>query len=143
MVTSASRLSRLIGVTLRSGQLSKVATIVMGIGFTMYVELKSGIFRYYEDVGNGNVKIRTISLHNNSTKCRATKHLEFQPFRGWSRVFELIMEGSGPRLFWMARSEKERDDWVEAINSAMVLDTDNANKCTSEMDSSTYNADSS
>lgn len=132
---------RNLDAPLRTGQLSKVATMVMGIGFKTYVELKLGIFRYYEDVGNGNVKIRTIPLQNNSTKCRATKHLESQPFRGWSRVFELITEGSGKRLFWMAKSEKERDDWVEAINSAMVLDTDNPNKGASETDSPTYNAD--
>lgn len=132
---------RNLDVPLRSGQLSKVATMVMGIGFRTYVELKLGIFRYYEDVGKGNVKIRTIPLQKNSTKCRATKHLESQPFRGWSRVFELITEGSGPRLFWMAKSEKDRDDWVEAINGAMLLDTYNPSKGESETDSPTYNAD--
>lgn len=108
--------------TIKSGQLSKVATMVVGIGFDTFVELKEGIFRYYEDVGNGNVKIRTIPLIKNSTRCRATKHMENQPFAGWSRVFELIIINGGRRLFWMAKTEEERNGWIESINQAMVED---------------------
>lgn len=125
---------------IRSGQLNKVATMVVGIGFETYVELKMGSFRYYEDVGNSNVKIRTIPLHKHSTKCRATKHMETQPFAGWSRVFELIMEGSGRRLFWMAKSEDERNKWIQDINNAMV-ETRHDQIDLSDLNSPTYNAD--
>lgn len=126
--------------TIKSGQLSKVATMVVGIGFDTFIELKEGIFRYYEDVGNGNVKIRTIPLYRHSTKCRATKHMESQPFAGWSRVFELIMDNGGPRLYWMAKSEDERNEWIDAINQAMVEDEPES-FADADTNSPVYNAD--
>ncbi len=138
--TRKSETSKNHDLIIRSGQLKKVATMVVGIGFETYVELKMGAFRFYEDVGNSNVKIRTIPLHKHSTKCRATKHMETQPFAGWSRVFELITEGSGRRLFWMAKSEDERNKWIQDINHAMV-DTRNDQIDLSDLNSPTYNAD--
>ncbi len=130
-------------VILKSGQLRKVATMVVGIGFETFVELKQGILRYYENVGHGNVTIRTIPLHKKTTKCRATKNLETQPFQGWNRVFELILDSGGMRLFWMAKSEMDRDNWIKAINDASVPEGSNSpsDLITARSMSPTYNAD--
>ena len=127
--------------TIRSGQLKKVATMVVGIGFDTFVELKLGTFRYYEDVGNGNVKIRTVQLDKFATKCGPMKHMESQPFAGWSRVFELIMKNSGRKIFWMTKSEEERDEWISDINNAMVTEGPPSQINFAENSAQEYNAD--
>jgi hypothetical protein len=126
---------------LKSGQLKKVATMVVGIGFDTFVEVKKGIFRYYEDVGQGNVKIRSIPLRQESTRCRATKHMDAQPFNGWSSVFELIIDNGGLRIFWMTKSEDDRDAWIEVINDAIVTDYLSPPSDSFETNSPAYNAD--
>mmetsp|Transcript_6769 Transcript_6769/g.8439 ORF Transcript_6769/g.8439 Transcript_6769/m.8439 type:complete len:628 (+) Transcript_6769:90-1973(+) len=130
-------------VILKSGQLRKVTTMVVGIGFETFVELKKGILRYYENVGHGNVTIRTIPLQKKTTQCRATKSLQHDPFDGWNRVFELILDSGGIRLYWMAKSELDRDAWIQAINNASVEETSDSfpDQFKTRSTSPTYNAD--
>lgn len=85
-----------------------------------YVELRHGQFGYEEgpsgwkgDTSGKNKKIIPLSV--GGCQCRPFK---IRSPKG-DCVFELTLYG-GSRRLWMARSEKERNAWVEAIHAAMI-----------------------
>ena len=75
-----------------------------------YVEVRKGNLTYYAD--KQDEKRRTVHLRKRTCTCK-----------GEDLVFELIVDG-GRRLLWMAKSEKECQGWIKAINQAMIGETD-------------------
>jgi PH domain len=87
-----------------------------------YVEVRKGNLTYFAD--KQNEKRRTVHLRKRTCICR-----------GDDLSFELIVDG-GKRLLWMAKSEKECQGWIRAINSAMIGEMDDTRD--SPFDVSTY-----
>ncbi|KAG7363977.1 PH domain containing protein [Nitzschia inconspicua] len=87
-----------------------------------YVEVRKGNLTYFAD--KQNEKRRTVHLRKRSCNCR-----------GEDLSFELIVDG-GKRLLWMAKSEKECQGWIRAINQAMIGETEDVRDA--PFDVSTY-----
>lgn len=86
---------------------------VAGAWKVKYVELRQGNLCYYEDsIRTGR---KTIHLRQADTVVQESFD------RGPGFVFELLVQGS-PTRYWMASSEKEREEWIRAIQSAMIGD---------------------
>jgi len=113
--------------TLKCGSLKKATHIVKGAWKYKYVEIRRGMFSYYDDslskhaASEGDLVRKNIKLNANTTKCRAVKlnHKSLTHVSIQGKVFELAVEGT-PRRFWMANSRQERSAWIRAINDAMV-----------------------
>ena len=112
--------------TLKCGPLKKATHIVKGAWKVKYVEIRRGMFSYYDDslskdaTSEGDLVRKNIHLNANTCVCRAVKlnHKSLTLVPGQA-IFELSVEGS-PRRFWMANSREERLAWIRAINDAMV-----------------------
>jgi len=87
---------------------------VAGAWKVKYVELRQGNLCYYEDSGLRTGR-KTIHLRQADTVVQESFD------RGPGFVFELLVQGS-PTRYWMASSEKEREEWIRAIQSAMIGD---------------------
>jgi len=116
--------------TLKYGPLKKATHIVKGAWKVKYVEIRRGMFSYYDDSlskaasSEGDLVRKDIRLNAKAT-CRAVKLNHKSLTHAVSiqgKVFELTVEGS-PRRFWMANSRQERSAWIRAINDAMVGDS--------------------
>ena len=104
--------------TLKAGPLKKATHLVKGAWKFKYVELRRGMFSYYEDaMTNGHLQRKNIRLNAEQCVCRAVK-LNKQARPGQA-VFELTVDG-GPRRFWMTHSKEERAAWIRAIHDAMI-----------------------
>jgi hypothetical protein len=112
--------------TFKVGPLKKATHIVKGAWKVKFVEIRRGMFSYYDDAlskdaaSEGDLVRKNISLNADTTTCRAVKlnHKSLTHAPGQA-VFELSVEAS-PRRFWMAGSREERTAWIRAINDAMV-----------------------
>jgi hypothetical protein len=112
--------------TLKCGPLKKATSLVKGAWKFKYVEIRRGMFSYYDDslskdaASEGDLVRKNIKLNANTCICRAVKlnhkSLTVLPSQA---IFELTVEGS-PRRFWMANSRQERMAWIRAITDAMV-----------------------
>jgi hypothetical protein len=76
-----------------------------------YLEVRKGNLTYFAD--KENEKRKTVHLRKRTCSCK-----------GEDKTFELIVD-NGKRLLWMAKSEQECQGWINAINQAMIGDTDN------------------
>ena len=123
--------------TLKSGPLKKSSSNLPGVWKVKFVEIRRGIFSYYEDkpsAGGGDSLLRrNIPLRSSLCTCRAVKlrhsSLDVGPraslfgsgpkSSGGGYVFELSVQG-GRRRLWMASSKEERQAWIRAIHEAMI-----------------------
>jgi len=110
--------------TIKSGPLKKASHLVRGIWKVKYVEVRRGVFSYYEDESKdseaGTLVRKNIPLHATTCSCRAVKiqHKALSVNPGGA-LFELKIEGGSKRL-WMANSREERQAWIEAIHTATL-----------------------
>ena len=112
--------------TLKCGPLRKATHLVKGAWKVKYVEIRRGMFSYYDDclskdaASEGDLVRKNVRLDANGCTCRAVKlnHKSLTIVPGQA-IFELTVEGS-PRRFWMANSREERSAWIRAIHDAMV-----------------------
>lgn len=110
--------------TIKSGPLKKASHLVRGIWKVKYVEVRRGVFSYYEDESKdsevGALVRKNIPLHASTCSCRAVKiqHKALSVNPGGA-IFELKTAGNSKRL-WMANSREERQAWIEAINTATL-----------------------
>ena len=112
--------------TIKCGPLKKATHLVKGAWKVKYVEIRRGMFSYYDDclskdaASEGDLVRKNVRLNANNCVCRAVKlnHKSLTLVPGQA-IFELSVEGS-PRRFWMANSREERSAWIRAIHDAMV-----------------------
>ena len=124
----------------KSGPLKKASHLMRGIWKVKYVEIRRGMFSYYEDNvsynrqnslerGGSGVGVsgtaesllrKNIPLEANSCHCRAVRlHQKAWNITPRGAIFELSIAGK-PKRLWMANSREERQAWIQAINDAMV-----------------------
>ena len=85
-----------------------------------FVELRHGVFSYEDDFyGQKKAQKKNISLSMETCYCQVIKMRE----KSGDFVFELSMRG-GRRRLWQAASVRDRDTWINAINSAMTRGPD-------------------
>jgi hypothetical protein len=108
---------------LKFGPLKKASHLLTGVWKVKYVEVRRGMFSYFEDAVSGDkdpgaLLQKNIPLDSNESSCRAVKihrnGLNMVP----GAIFELKVGNTG-RL-WLCRSRAERQAWIQAINDAMV-----------------------
>lgn len=115
---------------LKSGPLKKASHLMRGIWKVKYVEIRRGMFSYYEDAvsssrqntsGNAESLLRkNIPLEANNCRCRAVRlHQKAWTITPRGAIFELAIAGK-PKRLWMANSREERQAWIQAIHDAMV-----------------------
>lgn len=110
--------------TLKSGPLKKASHLVKGVWKVKFVELRRGMFTYYEDAlsghkQEGSLLRKNLPLDSNNCSCRAVKILRNGlNMTVTGSIFELIVGNT--RRLWLAKSNTERRAWIEAINDAMV-----------------------
>lgn len=112
--------------TIKCGPLKKATHLVKGAWKVKYVEIRRGVFSYYDDclskdaASEGDLVRKNVRLHANTCVCRAVKlnHKSLTLVPGQA-IFELSVDGS-PRRFWMANSREERSAWIRAIHDAMI-----------------------
>lgn len=105
----------------KAGPLKKASHLVRGIWKVKYVEIRKGIFSYYDDVEHeeGQLVRKNIPLNAASLKCRPVKVNQNSLSQSGGAIFELTEEG-GPRRLWTANSKEERQAWMRAIQDATV-----------------------
>lgn len=106
---------------IRMGRLKKASRRIKGLWKQKSVEIRRGVFSYYDEVNgksSSRVTRKDIPLRGSLCVCRAVK-MRSVISSSSGAMFELRMEGGGRRL-WMATSREDRAAWVEAIRHAMV-----------------------
>jgi PH domain len=131
---------------LRWGSLKKASHLMRGIWKVKYVEIRRGMFSYYEDAATGGKPFhhqqqlvhnstsnsgdgtgesssllrKNIPLEAGSFHCRAVRlHQKALNITPRGAIFELALNGR-PKRLWMANSREERQAWIQAIHDAMV-----------------------
>ena len=109
--------------TIKSGPLKKASHLVSGVWKVKFVEVRRGMFTYYEDAVSGDKSSgllqKNVPLDYNSCSCRAVKiHRKGLNITTAGAIFEIKVAGTS-RL-WLAKSRDERHAWIQAINDAMV-----------------------
>lgn len=107
---------------IKAGPLKKASHLVRGVWKVKYVEVRKGMFSYFEDIEHeeGQLARKNIPLTATTVKCRPVKvsHNALSPSSGGA-IFELTEE-SGHRRLWISSSKEERQVWMRAIQDAMV-----------------------
>lgn len=116
---------------LMSGTLKKASHLMKGAWKVKYVELRRGMFSYYEDAVSGRHQLmrssgsaellrKNIPLEANACQCRAVRlHQKALNITPRGAIFELAIAGR-PKRLWMANSRDQRQAWIQAIHDAMV-----------------------
>lgn len=118
-------------IVLKAGSLKKASQLMNGVWKVKYVEVRRGMFSYYEkntvssnDDRQGDLLLRkNIPLEASTCTCRAVKlHQKALNFSPGGAMFELAStnHNSTIRRLWMATTREERQAWMQAINSSMV-----------------------
>jgi hypothetical protein len=109
----------------KSGPLKKASHLVRGTWKVKYVEIRRGMFSYYENAiskdatGEGELLRKDIPLEAHSCTCRAVKlHQKALKLAPSGALFELTVNGS--KRLWMANSREEREAWIQAVNNSMA-----------------------
>jgi hypothetical protein len=110
---------------LKSGPLKKASHLMNGVWKVKYVEIRRGMFSYYENASSkdttrvGDLLRKNIPLEVSLCCCRAVKlHQKALNLTPNGAIFEMTF--SGTRRLWMANSRAERQAWMQTINAAMV-----------------------
>ena len=110
------------GPIIKAGPLKKASHLVRGVWRVKYVEIRKGIFSYFDDAEHeeGQLLRKNIPMNATLLKYRPVKvnHNALTNASGGA-IFELSEE-SGPRRLWMANSKDERQAWMRAIQDGMV-----------------------
>mmetsp|Transcript_48133 Transcript_48133/g.72779 ORF Transcript_48133/g.72779 Transcript_48133/m.72779 type:complete len:938 (-) Transcript_48133:79-2892(-) len=115
--------------TIKVGSLKKAQHLMRGgIWKVKYVEIRRGLFSYYEDemsdMTTGKLQRKSIPLRANSCTCRAVKvqkGVVSQSTGNKGYVFELIVESDVKwKRLWMTSSKEDRQSWIHAIHEAMI-----------------------
>lgn len=110
--------------TLKSGPLKKASHLVSGVWKVKFVEVRRGMFSYYEDAVSGDKSAgsllrKNLPLDANTCSCRPVKiHRNGLNMAPGGAIFELKIDNT--RRLWLAKSRAERLAWIQAINDAMV-----------------------
>lgn len=109
--------------TLKCGPLKKASHLVSGVWKVKFVEVRRGMFSYYEDAESektaGSLLRKNVPLDSNSCSCRPVKiHRNGLNMTTGGAIFELKIGNT--RRLWLAKSRAERLAWIQAINDAMV-----------------------
>lgn len=116
---------------LMSGTLKKASHLMKGAWKVKYVELRRGMFSYYEDAVSGRHQVmrssasaellrKNMPLEANACQCRAVRlHQKALNITPRGAIFEIAIAGR-PKRLWMANSREERQAWIQAIHGAMV-----------------------
>lgn len=109
----------------KSGPLKKASHLVRGTWKVKYVEIRRGMFSYYENAiskdatGEGELLRKDIPLEAHSCTCRAVKlHQKALKLAPGGALFEMTVNGS--KRLWMANSREEREAWIQAVNNSMA-----------------------
>jgi hypothetical protein len=109
---------------LKCGPLKKASHLVSGVWKIKFVEVRRGMFSYYEDAVSGAKSMggllqKNLPLDANVCSCRAVKiHRNGLNMAASGAIFELKIDNT--RRLWLAKSRAERLAWIQAINDAMV-----------------------
>ena len=110
--------------TLKCGPLKKASYLVSGVWKIKFVEVRRGMFSYYEDAVSGSKSTRgllqkNLPLDASVCSCRPVKiHRNGLNMATGGAIFELKIDNT--RRLWLAKSRAERLAWIQAINDAMV-----------------------
>jgi hypothetical protein len=110
--------------TLKCGPLKKASHLVSGVWKVKFVEVRRGMFSYYEDAVSGDKAAgsllrKNLPLDSNACSCRAVKiHRNGLNMTPGGAILELKVGNT--RRLWLAKSRAERHAWIQAINDAMV-----------------------
>ncbi len=110
--------------TVKSGPLKKASHLVSGVWKVKFVEVRRGMFSYYEDAVSGDkskglLLRKNLPLDANTCSCRPVKiHRNGLNMAPGGAIFELKIDNT--RRLWLAKSRAERLAWIQAINDAMV-----------------------
>ena len=138
----APELGMMDPIVLKAGALKKASHLMNGVWKVKYVEIRRGMFSYYENAISSSTMIavagrggsgssgdpelllrKNIPLEAAVCTCRAVKlHQKALNFSPGGAIFELAQnhgKTTTTRL-WMATSREERQAWIHAINNAMV-----------------------
>jgi len=138
---AAPELGMMDPIILKSGSLKKASHLMSGVWKVKYVEIRRGMFSYYENaVSNttssssmsskkdrngggddgGELLRKDIPLVASSCRCRAVKlHQKALKFTPTGAIFELSFGNNNKRL-WMAKTRADRQMWMQAIHNAIV-----------------------
>lgn len=129
----APELGMMDPIVLKAGALKKASHLMNGVWKVKYVEIRRGMFSYYENaVSNAGSRVgdpqgelllrKNIPLEASTCTCRAVKlHQKALNFSPGGAIFELACNNnSSNKRLWMASSREERQAWMQAINNAMV-----------------------
>jgi len=136
----APELGMMDPIVLKAGALKKASHLMNGVWKVKYVEIRRGMFSYYENASRkddpqGELLLRkNIPLEAAVCTCRAVKlHQKALNFSPGGAIFELGVSASSSNTgdsskkssststrLWMATSREERQAWIHAINNAMV-----------------------
>jgi PH domain len=140
---TAPELGMMDPIVLKAGSLKKASQLMNGVWKVKYVEIRRGMFSYYENavsnvggsrlLGNGGgdppgeLLRKNVPLEASTCTCRAVKlHQKALNFSPSGAIFELTSSGGTTnsnatvKRLWMATSREERQAWMHAINNAMV-----------------------
>ena len=116
----ATTLGMMDPMVLKAGPLKKASHLMNGVWKVKYVEIRRGMFTYYENaINDGEILRKNIPLHATNSSCRPVRlHQKALKFTPGGALFELTGEGS--KRLWMATSREERQNWINAIQTATV-----------------------
>ena len=112
-------------VVLKAGPLKKASILIKGIWKVKYVEIRRGMFSYYENLRDEEKLIRKdVPLQAHDCTVRPVKvhpskaALQLTTNRRGGAIFEVAVGGA--KRLWMASSRDERQSWMQAIRNATV-----------------------
>lgn len=114
-------------IILKSGSLKKASSIMGGLWNAKFVEVRRGMFSYYENKAERNDHngeshgelLRTDVPLQAGVSCRAVKlHTKALNLSPGGFIFELNVNGT--KRLWMANTREDRAAWIQAIMTALV-----------------------
>ncbi|GKY92425.1 hypothetical protein MPSEU_000213100 [Mayamaea pseudoterrestris] len=123
----APELGMMDPIVLKSGSLKKASSIMSGLWSAKFVEIRRGMFSYYENKAernehNGNSHgelLRTDIPLKAGVACRAVKlHTKALNLTPGGYIFELNVNGT--KRLWMANTREDRSAWIQSIMTALV-----------------------
>ena len=107
-------------MVLKAGPLKKATHLMNGVWRVKYVEIRRGMFSYYENaINDGEILRKNVPLQANDCTYRAVRlHQKALKFTPLGAIFELT--AGGVKRLWLATTREERQSWLQAIETATV-----------------------